>query len=321
MPGAIHSSSPGDCSQLQATASSELHIPDLELLHHYTTSTAYTFSLHPLLQTFWRVEVPRIGFTAPYTLRAILAISALHLAVLRPEQMQFYITQANTHHEAALKLATPEMANIGPDNSAPLFLLSALLSFISCAKPLKLGNFFLLENNNIADWLLLIRGTGTILDIADQSLKTGPLASMFSVRAQHRKFTTTKRHHVLEELCQLILAEVQDQHMVHMYIGTLDEMNRSYAMCLEHGLRLETADVFVWLIRVPYEFLVLLKNYEPLALIILGYFCVLLHQLEWMWCMKGWSSHLLSQIYDQLSTTHRVWIRWPMEQIGFLPPM
>ncbi|GAB1198453.1 hypothetical protein APSETT444_007776 [Aspergillus pseudonomiae] len=162
--------------------------------------------------------------------------------------MQFYITQANTHHEAALKLATPEMANIGPDNSAPLFLLSALSSFISCAKPLKLGNFFLLENNNIADWLLLIRGTGTILDIADQSLKTGPLASMFSVRAQHRKCTTTKRHHVLEELRQLILAEVQDQHMVHMYIGTLDEMNRSYAMCLEHGLRLETADVFVWLI-------------------------------------------------------------------------
>ncbi|KOC16744.1 putative C6 transcription factor [Aspergillus flavus AF70] len=319
-PGTIHSGPPGDNGPLQAAVSSELHIPDLELLHHYTTSTAYTFSLHPLLQTFWRVEVPRIGFTAPYTLRAILAISALHLAFLRPEKMQFYITQASTHHEAALKLATPEMANISPDNSAPLFLLSALSSFISCAKPLKLGNFFLLEDNNIADWLLLIRGTGTILDFADESLKSGPLASMFNVRAQHRNFSTSRRHHALEELHQLILTQVQDQHMLHMYIGTLDEMNRSFAMCLEHNLRLETADVFVWLMRVPYDFLVLLRNYEPLALVILGYFCVLLHQLEWMWCMKGWSTHLLSQIYDQLGPTHRVWIRWPIEQIGFLPP-
>ncbi|KAB8206677.1 hypothetical protein BDV34DRAFT_80820 [Aspergillus parasiticus] len=319
-PGTIHSGSPGDNGQLQTAVSSELHIPDLELLHHYTTSTAYTFSLHPLLQAFWRVEVPRIGFTAPYTLRATLAVSALHLAFLRPEKMQLYITQANTHHEAALKLATPEMAKISPDNSAPLFLLSALSSFISCAKPLKLGNFFLLENNNIADWLLLIRGTGTILDFADESLKSGPLASMFSVRAQHRNFRTSRRHHALEELHQLILTQVQDQHMLHMYIGTLDEMNRSFAMCLEHNLRLETADVFVWLMRVPYDFLILLRNYEPLALVILGYFCVLLHQLEWMWCMKGWSTHLLSQIYDQLGPTHRVWIRWPVEQIGFLPP-
>ncbi|KAE8371817.1 hypothetical protein BDV26DRAFT_275302 [Aspergillus bertholletiae] len=319
-PRVIHSGSPNGGSQLQTATSPELHIPDLELLHHYTTSTAYTFSLHPLLQTFWRVEVPRIGFTAPYTLRAILAIAALHLAVLCPERRQFYVTQANTHHEAALKLATPEMANIGPDNSAPLFLLSALSSFISCAKPLKLGNFFLLEDNNIADWLLLIRGTGTILDFADESLKTGPLASMFAVRDQHQNFQTCRRHHILEELRQLILDEAQDQSMVHLYIGTLDEMNRSFIMCFEYHLRLETADVFVWLMRVPYDFLVLLKNYEPLALVILAYFCVLLHQLEWMWCIKGWSTHLLSQIYDQLSPTHRVWIRWPIEQIGFLPP-
>ncbi|KAB8235760.1 Zn(II)2Cys6 transcription factor domain-containing protein [Aspergillus alliaceus] len=211
LPGAILSTSP-------ATA-------------HYTTSTAYKFSLHPLLQTFWRVEVPQIGFAAPYTLRVILAISALHLAYLRPDKTQLHLSQASTRHEAALRLATPEMANINPDNSAPL----------------------------IANWLLLIRGTGTILNFVDESLKTGPLASMLSVRAQFRKFEPTTQHQALEGLRQLALSEIQDQHM-------------PFVMCLEHNLRLETADVFIWL-------------------------------------MRGCSTHLMSQIHNQIGPVHRVWVR------------
>ncbi|RAK94961.1 Zn(II)2Cys6 transcription factor [Aspergillus ibericus CBS 121593] len=316
------SGSPGSDGHSQAAtaAATDLAIADLELLHHFTTSTAYTFSRHPILQSFWRVEVPQIGFTAPYTLRAILALSALHLAHLRPDQSPSYIAQATIHHDAALKLATPEMANITPDNSAPLFLFSALSTFIWCAKPLKPGNFLLWENHEIASWLVLIRGTGTILDFADEALKNGPLASMFSARARNRIAEPVPQHQILENLRYLVMEDVPEPHMAQVYGSVIDEMNRPFVMCLERNLRLETADVFSWLLRVPHEFLLLLKDYQPLAMVIFGYFCVLLHQLEWMWCMKGWSTHLLSQIYNKLSPAYRAWIRWPIEQIGFLPP-
>ncbi|PWY90416.1 hypothetical protein BO94DRAFT_555577 [Aspergillus sclerotioniger CBS 115572] len=316
----IVSGSPGSDGQSQAAVAPDLAIADLELLHHFTTSTAYTFSHHPVLQSFWRVEVPQIGFTAPYTLQAILALSALHLATLRPERSQSYIAQANIHHEAALKLATPEMANITPENSAPLFLFSALSTFIWCAKPLKLGNFLFWENHEIASWLVLIRGTGTILDFADEALKNGPLASMFSARARNRISEPVPQHQVLENLRNLVMADVQEEHTANICNIVIDEMNRPFILCLERNLRLETADVFIWLLRVPHEFLLLLKDYQPLAMVIVGYFCVVLHQLEWMWCMRGWSTHLLSQIYNQLSPAYRAWIRWPIEQIGFLPP-
>ncbi|OOF93544.1 hypothetical protein ASPCADRAFT_151103 [Aspergillus carbonarius ITEM 5010] len=319
-PRTIVSGSPGSDSQSQPAAAPNLAIADLELLHHFTTSTAYTFSHHPVLQSFWRVEVPQIGFTAPYTLRAILALSALHLATLRPEKSQSYIAQANIHHEAALKLATPQMANITPENSAPLFLFSALSTFIWCARPLELGNFLFWENHEIASWLVLIRGTGTILDFADEALKSGPLASMFSARARHRISEPDSHHQVLESLRHLVMADVQEEHMAKVYSSVIDEMNRPFILCLERNLKLETADVFIWLLRIPHEFLLLLKDYQPLAMVIVGYFCVLLHQLEWMWCMRGWSTHLLSQIYNQLSPAYRAWIRWPIEQIGFFPP-
>ncbi|RDW84121.1 Zn(II)2Cys6 transcription factor domain-containing protein [Aspergillus mulundensis] len=307
--------------QAPPSAGSELAISDLELLHHYTTSTAYTFSHHPALQTFWRVEAPKIAFTAPYTLRAILAMSALHLSVLRPEKKDLYIAQASEHNDAALKLATPEITNISPENATPLFLFSALLSFISCAKPLKLGNFLLWEDHDIADWLSLIRGTGTIVESANDSLRTGPLGIIFSVHRQsHNQPDPVVRHEFLEDLRVFILEEVTDEHEREVYSVAIDHLSHCFAICLDKAWRLETSDVFMWLLRVPADFLRLLKGHQPHALMVLGYFCVLMHQLEWMWWMKNWERHILSQIYHLLpAPLHRAWLQWPMEQVGFSP--
>ncbi|PYH90740.1 putative C6 transcription factor [Aspergillus ellipticus CBS 707.79] len=305
----------------QDNAQSGFPVEDMELLHHFITSTAYTFSRHPVLQTFWRVEVPQIGFTAPYTLRAILALAALHLATLRPEKAPYYIAKANMHHEVALQLATPEIAHMTPENSAAVFMFSALTTFIWCAKPLRQGNFLIWEDHDIAAWLWTIRGTGTILDSADESVfRKGPLALMFSVRGKQYPFMDTgARFPPLEDLHQLVKDEVQDEAVAHLYKTAIDQMHRSFNKCFEGNLRLETSDVFVWLLRVPHDFLLLLKDYQPVAMVIVAYFCVLLHQLEWVWCMKGWSTHLVSQIHSQLGPKYRGWIRWPIEQIGILP--
>ncbi|RAH69772.1 Zn(II)2Cys6 transcription factor [Aspergillus aculeatinus CBS 121060] len=308
-----------------STGTSDLAIADLELLHHYTTSTAYTFSANPTLQTLWRVEVPKVGFTAPYTLRAILALSALHLASLRPgQQKDHYLGLASTHHDAALRLATPAIAQLTPTNATPLFLFSALSSFICCAKPLKLGNFLLWEGHEIANWLLLIKGTGTIVAVAEDTLKNGPLGLLFSVHRRPRAHdfddAAATQHAFLEDLRRFILSEPHDDpHAKAIYSEAIDHMSHCFTLCHEKGWRLETADVFMWLLRVPHDFLLALKEYQPPAMVIVGYFCVLMHQLEWIWCMRGWGTHILSQIYEQVpGPVYRAWLQWPMEQIGVL---
>ncbi|PYI17348.1 hypothetical protein BO99DRAFT_388851 [Aspergillus violaceofuscus CBS 115571] len=308
-----------------STGTSDLAIADLELLHHYTTSTAYTFSANPALQTLWRVEVPKIGFTAPYTLRAILALSALHLAGLRPGHKDQYLQLASTHHDAALRLATPAIAHLTATNATPLFLFSALSSFICCAKPLKLGNFLLWEGHEIANWLLLIKGTGTIVAVAEESLKNGPLGLLFSVHRRPRAHdfddAAATQHAFLEDLRQFVLAEATDDPPRQtIYSEAIDHMSHCLTLCRAKGWRLETADVFMWLLRVPHDFLLALKEYQPPAMVIVGYFCVLMHQLEWIWCMRGWGTHILSQIYEQVpGPVYRAWLQWPMEQIGVLP--
>ncbi|KAL5046342.1 hypothetical protein BDW71DRAFT_197543 [Aspergillus fruticulosus] len=273
---------------------SELAIADLELLHHYTTSTAYTLSLHSALQTLWRVE-----------------------------KKDLYIAQASEHHEVALRIASPLIPNINHENAPPLFLFSALSSFICCAKPLKLGNFLLWEDHEIADWLMLIKGTGSIIESSEsakESLHTGPLGIIFSVHRQPHSLPAVK-HEFLENLRRFILDEAKASHgdESEVYSAAINQLSHCFTICLDKGCRLETADVFMWLLRVPHDFLLLLKGHQPHALVIVGYFCVLLHQLEWMWWMKNWGMHILSQIYHLLpGPIYKAWLQWPMEQIGFV---
>ncbi|KKY18873.1 putative c6 transcription factor [Diplodia seriata] len=58
----------------------ELNMADLELLHHFTVTTAYTLGATAELQTWWRIEVPHLAISHPFVMRALLSLSGIHLA-------------------------------------------------------------------------------------------------------------------------------------------------------------------------------------------------------------------------------------------------
>jgi hypothetical protein len=41
--------------------------------------------------------------------------------------------------------------------------------------------------------------------------------------------------------------------------------------------------------------------------------------LDSCWWMEGWATHLIAKIYHLLDEEHRLWIRWPIEEIGWIP--
>jgi Fungal specific transcription factor domain len=297
----------------------ELDTSDMELLHHYLVSTSYTLARHPTLQTQWR-KVPTFGFTTEYILRAILAISALHLAYKNPEKRHQYVSQANHHHEIALQAATPNFPHLVQPCSVAVHLFSAFTGFITCAKPPKSDNFLMLQGGTISAWLTFIRGCKGIAICTDDTLKTGPLAPMFSRSERMAQCRDQQLHDkiaCLEDLRQFVVGEVADQEELRTYIDSIDELNKSFAMVFDKDpLDCEVADIFIWMLVIPKEYLVLLSQQKPVALIIFAYYGVLLRQLQWAWWMDGWSTHIIFGAYELLDNRLRAHVRWPMEQIG-----
>ncbi|KAJ6436347.1 reverse transcriptase [Purpureocillium lavendulum] len=77
--------------------------------------------------------------------------------------------------------------------------------------------------------------------------------------------------------------------------------------------------VFTWVHRVSDDYVILLKTNDSGALCIFAFYCVLLKKLEHVWWMEGWGTYLMERIYWSLDSVHRLWIRWPMEEIGWYP--
>ena len=305
----------------------ELPMHDLELLHHYSTFTSYTLSQHPAFQTLWRTKAPQLGFSSPFLMRAILALSALHLAHLMPlERKGFYLSQAEFHHDVALQIVSPIVPRLMQEDSEALLLYSCLACFISCGKPRKQGDLLLMEGGRISEWLIFFRGTKTILDTASkESMGVGPLAPMFIVGAwklRMREGESTEGQGFVQDL-KLLMEEggVEDAGELRVYFDALDEMSKSFAMVFNDSRNAnDPSDILIWLLLVSDEFLSLLRQRRPPALVIFAYFCVIMRRLEWAWWMEGWSVHLVAAIYDTLDEVRRNWMQWPLEQVGWVPP-
>ncbi|KAJ5633880.1 C6 transcription factor [Penicillium herquei] len=327
--GIAESASPSTVASMpsQGPLISNLPVLDMELFHHYMISTCFTLSRTPIIQAVWRDEVPRVGFTMPAVLHATLAVSALHLASTDSSRREKCIAQAHMHHEIAVRTVTPNLPSLATDNGAGIFLFSSLTCIFACASAGSENNFLVLfEQGRLANWILLFRGTKTVLDFSSDDFSKGNLGPMFIIGSRS---AAARDCHAMEqgqmftwELKQLIYRDFShDPQLRHVYEEALDKLSRTLGVVLKpgEGPRLQTADIFPWLLEVSDEYLDLLVQEAPVALIIFGYFCVALHQIEWMWWMEGLCGRLMSQLHAVVDEKYRDWLRWPQEQIGWSP--
>ncbi|KAL3494004.1 hypothetical protein BJX62DRAFT_223586 [Aspergillus germanicus] len=323
---AVENQLPRDTDRPNLVVTPTLPLFDMELLHHYTTSTCYTLSSNQVVQAIWRDETPRVGFSMPAVLHALLAVSALHLARSDPARRTTCLAHAHIHHNTAVQLVTPHLPSLASDNGVGLFLFSALTCILACSATAHAEFSLFAERGCLAEWVRLIRGMKTVIEQSNWNFLTTPLRPMFvygsrltttfgdtgSAATEHgRKFTWELRQAINNKLGH-------DQERCRIYGEALDGLSKTLgvAMAPAEGPRLQTGDVFAWILELSDEYLDLLLQEDPFALMIFAYFCVALRQIEWMWWTEGLSRRLLMQIYPVLNERYHCWMTWPQEQIN-----
>ncbi|KAF4633259.1 hypothetical protein G7Y89_g4865 [Cudoniella acicularis] len=304
-----------------------LNMLDLELLHNFCTSTCLTLHSDPALKTLWKVNVPQLGFQFDFVMRGILSISALHMATYVPERRDLYLSQALIQHQSGLRIATSILPNITPENSSALYIFSALTLFISISSPRTSTEFLVLGETGIAEWLLLLKGTQSIISSSHDTLRAGSLGPMFLSGARRDSVREScvadfqEEEDPLQELRQHLRYSGMNEEKFSVCYHAVQELRKSYAVIYKHKLQgFESADVFVWLFRIEDGYLELLRAHDQVAISIFAYFCVLLKMVDYRWWVGGSSLYLLAKAYSLLDEEHRLWIRWPIEESGWIPP-
>jgi hypothetical protein len=185
----------------------------------------------------------------------------------------------------------------------------------------------LVGNSGIPQWLFLLRGIDTLVAAEEQAILSSAVSLIFRSTAESAEFWCTHspdENSVLAELQAGIrsrTASSGDKARRDTLLEAVETMKRSYTF-LESNKFADDQKLrgfYNWLFMVSDDYLKLLKDGDVEALCVFAFYTVLIRDLEKYWWVEGWSIHLIKRIYYLLDEEYRLYIRWPIEQVGWVP--
>jgi hypothetical protein len=304
------------------------------LLEHFQQHTYLDIGYSSGTKELWRTVIPEIASNHPFLKYGLLACSALHLAHLKPREKQRYQLTAAYHQHNALPEFRYAIGNVNENNCNALLAFSQLL-IIHCFAADEQDETLLLvgarEDAGLPDWLQVIRGSCSLFGNSWEVIQKGPLGPLVTegVWGEHdgppaglAKSKYTARLDILVNMPFFGNKPTTDDSYDEKFSclpGAFLKLYEAFTIAQEARAQsrytLWTA-VHSWPAQVSQEYLDLLKERDPGALILLAHFCILLEPFEGTWYINGFRRRLLSRIYKQLDQEWWQWLQWPLEEIG-----
>ncbi|GAM35067.1 C6 transcription factor [Talaromyces pinophilus] len=312
--------------QRDGSLPADLHLRDLELMHHYCLEGYKSISQDDAFAQPFQKEVPKIALSHPFLMHGVLALSAVHLAYLNKngDRVNEYDELAAGHQTLALALFRKELDNITPSNSAALFVFSSIATVLAFASPQITGMHSLSPIDEMLQISTLCRGIAEILQTSRGWLENSSDSWVTDMLSSKRRLSEmqplpadieAKLAPVYKLNADLTRTGLDIQEAVACE-EAISELSRSFQQ-LNSGYHDLT--VFRWPIVIRPVLFSLMRDRRPMALVVLGHFCILLHKVSDRWWVESWPRLLLQSIHDQLDVSWREHIRWPMEALGPLP--
>ncbi|KAK1518026.1 uncharacterized protein CCOS01_12283 [Colletotrichum costaricense] len=307
-------------------------VDDLALLHHFLTCPALDHGDAIL----WRQKVPLLAFENHSVLHLLLAVSAFHLATIKPDERTRYRGLADKHYEAGLRQTMELMPRLSLDSAGVLYIATTLICSCSFARGPAPGNLLIVSDGVEVAWFELLKGVRLVIEtVGFEAIFSGVLAPTPSEeKPPPRKdpsgqasvscsSPTASRpvtwEHALGRIAQLIADtadpdEVTYRKMIQYVSSAFQETFGTFAeptTASEGKMEVIMACIY----RTDDDFVRCLKMKKTIALVVLGHFAVLVKKLEWLWYMRGWADQILQGVASNLDAAYLDFLQWPRKEI------
>jgi hypothetical protein len=295
---------------------------DLELMHYYTAFTCLTISDFSSFNDIWQNVVPKEALSHSFLMYGILALAALHLGYDRPQDKDLYTAAALKHYNFAIASFRSALKDVTADNCTALFAFSAILIVLSLAFA---QSHLLAQNQNAVEELIqiftLLQGVRVVLQSAMPWVEQGPLAPLLRRFPLPHAEASAPWIGILQGLDNALdrlegynerTSDAADSHkMYNLAIQALKD-------CLEkvRANPGDRASALNWLVFLESPYVSSLKSNQPLALVILAHYGVVLHGLRQCWFIQGWGIRVIEVVHLNLSDEWRPLVHWPMKKVG-----
>jgi hypothetical protein len=306
-----------DCNGSAATAFM-LPLQDLELMHHYSTVTSLTFaSLTPMgFEKVWQDVVPVEARSHLFLMHTVLATAALHSAHLKPTESSRYVYIARDYHGKAMALFRSNVSEVTQGNGSAV-LAFAFLLVIFC-----LGSSFIPNVPSPTDpidsffeALSALRGFWQLLPTVRPVAGESPVAGW--VQQSRKLYSIPPDSDVFEALAALDAVNetsVTEEAEKDVYRSGIRLLRKFFSDVPLYPTTWEV--IFTWPLAITDEYATYLASRQPMALLILAYWCVPIHHAPHRWFLSQWGERIIRQIADILGPQWLFALEWPLSEIG-----
>ncbi|RDW77360.1 hypothetical protein BP6252_05413 [Coleophoma cylindrospora] len=303
---------------------------EMELLNHFTTSTYESVASNPGTERIWKTIAPQLGMEHPFLMHGILACAALHLAHLYPDHRYEYNLRAANHQDQALsEFRKVVSVPVTEENGNAVYAFTHLLVIHVFASDGYEDSLLLTgdsEGDSLPQWLHFIRNGCTMLGPVWMSVATGPMRSLISkAQATLECVTDMMAWEAIEYDPRPLLTFIPpfesefawSEKVCMTYFKAAIELGKAFSCVEDIGSAISTWDAMhMWPMRLTEDFMILLHEWHPSALILLAHYCVLLQGLKGQWYFKDRAAKMLRVIHERLDDRLRWTLHWPIQQLG-----
>lgn len=290
----------------------------LELLHHWTTVTYATLTPEKDQQEMWQTTAVKIGLSYPFLLHEIMAIAALHLSKCKPERREFYHTWATELQTSALTGFNSVEKQVNESNCAAVLLFSSLLGVHLLADRPSL------DDVGLSDYLdHLIKYTGLTRSVRSlvisewwPFLRDSEIKPLTQVSVPEPKPPYDNVLSECRKLRELTRESDLQPSMIETYEKAIDRLFWLFEMAdVPTATHVTIRWVIAWPVQLPEEYILLLQQRRPEALIILAYYGVALHSYRKAWSIGDSGRTLIKAVSAQVGNYWSRWLQWPLEMV------
>lgn len=314
-----------------------LDLADIELLHHYYTVAWATLCEDEPGQKMYQSGIPHMALSYPFLLRLLLALAGLHLRHVHSKtgserDALRYELLAEKHFSAAI----PQLKFLTSDCSRENCQIAHVSAILVCIHILARGPMpgeylAFSDQDSTTLWMGLLRGVKRIRSVFEDVEFVWPPAAPASTLPPKPEVATVVQFDLppvkwkvpLRDLECFVASHIEPKYK-DMYCTAITALIQSFQATYGNdesgsfdGDPMQKI-VFRWLYVLDDRMVELLQQKEPHALIVFGYYAVLLRVTELVgaWFTLGWSRHILQGVYTLLEEQYRHWLKWPFETVG-----
>ncbi|KAI0107031.1 hypothetical protein GGR51DRAFT_517155 [Nemania sp. FL0031] len=296
-------------------------LEDLELLHHAQSRLVLSVDVsEPDAKQLWTFVFEQ-ALQSPYLLDQLLALSAAHLSTLALGRRDHFRQHASRLQTRSLTLLNSGYSRTKNTDNEPLaiFLHSAMLGLHVLFDTLRCQDESAVVLDKFIGYLSLHRGVRAVLTkevwVTVRSevmpLVGGDLLILNPSIGDDNSRDGTE----LDALTELVKGSDLRPTSAKSCYDAIETLRWAFAVYRKDP-KSRPQSATAWPIIIPAEFLDLLKQRRPEALVILAHYAVLMHCSRSFWVFGNGGQLLICAITNYLGMFWARWLAWPNEEVN-----